>query len=193
MLVLVRHQWAVTCWIGVQSFCVRWRGDVAKMRTAPENAIFTQNFAMSATPAHTHSLTHTLSHTHTLTRTLTHSHTHTHTFTHSHTHTHSHSHKHTHLLAHSHTLTHTLSLSLSLTHTHTLTRTLSRSHTHTQTHTLYRINDFIYFWRQITTWCHTIKPTPGRESSCVTEQKNWGKKAILFPLNISVCHRMILN
>ena len=44
------HQWAVTCWIEVQSFCVWWRGDVAKMRTAPENAIFTQNFAISATP-----------------------------------------------------------------------------------------------------------------------------------------------
>ena len=34
------HQWAVTCWISVQSFCVRWRSDVAKVCTAPENAIY---------------------------------------------------------------------------------------------------------------------------------------------------------
>ena len=40
------HQWAVTCWIGVQPFCVRWHSDMA-----PENAIFMQNFAMSVTPA----------------------------------------------------------------------------------------------------------------------------------------------
>ena len=46
------HQWAVTCWIDVQSFCVWWHGNVAKMRTAPENAIFTQNLAMSATPVY---------------------------------------------------------------------------------------------------------------------------------------------
>ena len=45
------HQWAVTCWISVQSFCVWWRGDAAKMRTAPQNAIFTQNVAVGATPA----------------------------------------------------------------------------------------------------------------------------------------------
>ena len=45
------HRWAITCWIGVESFCVWWRSDAAKMHTAPENAIFTQNFAMSATPA----------------------------------------------------------------------------------------------------------------------------------------------
>ena len=44
------HQWSITWWIDVQSFCVWWHGDVAKMRTAPKNAIFTQNFAMSATP-----------------------------------------------------------------------------------------------------------------------------------------------
>ena len=43
------HQWAVTCWNGVQSFCIWWRGNVAKMRTAPEKAIFTQNFAMCVT------------------------------------------------------------------------------------------------------------------------------------------------
>ena len=36
--------------MGVQTFCVRWRSDVAKMRRAPENATFTQKFAMSVTP-----------------------------------------------------------------------------------------------------------------------------------------------
>ena len=45
------HQWAITCWIGVESFCVWWHSDADKMRTAPENAIFMQNFAMSVTPA----------------------------------------------------------------------------------------------------------------------------------------------
>ena len=44
------HQWTITGSTGVQSFCVRWRSDVAKMRTAPKNAIFTPTFAISATP-----------------------------------------------------------------------------------------------------------------------------------------------
>ena len=29
------HHWAIT-WTGIQSFCVRWRSDATKMRTAPE-------------------------------------------------------------------------------------------------------------------------------------------------------------
>ena len=45
------HQGTTTCSTGVQSFCVRWCSDVAKMCKAPENAIFVHNFAMRVTPA----------------------------------------------------------------------------------------------------------------------------------------------
>ena len=43
------HQWAITCSIGVQSFWVQWCSYVAKMRMAPEKAVFMQKFAMSTT------------------------------------------------------------------------------------------------------------------------------------------------
>ena len=45
------HQWAITCGIGIQLFCVQWCSNVAKVRTASERCnIFTQFFCNECNP-----------------------------------------------------------------------------------------------------------------------------------------------